>query len=98
MLSRIARQLSERERTFDHRSVVLVGPPNAGKSRLFNALLGRDRAIVSPQSGTTRDYIAEICDCDGLSVELVDTAGFDEPTDAVGSEAQALRARPGRAR
>ena len=38
--------------------VVLVGPPNAGKSRLFNALLGRDRAIVSPQAGTTRDYLA----------------------------------------
>jgi tRNA modification GTPase len=91
MLSRIARQLSERERTLDHPRVVLVGPPNAGKSALFNALLGSDRAIVSPQSGTTRDYIAEICDCDGLSLELVDTAGFDEPTDSVSTHAQSLR-------
>jgi tRNA modification GTPase len=90
-LGRIERQLCGRERNLDRARVVLVGPPNSGKSRLFNALLGRDRAIVSPQSGTTRDYIAEICDCDGLSVELVDTAGFDEPCDSVSTHAQALR-------
>ena len=90
-LSALARQLSERERTFDQPRVVLVGPPNVGKSRLYNALLGRDRAIVSPESGTTRDYLAETCDCDGLLVELVDTAGFDNPTDSVNLRAQALR-------
>ncbi len=90
-LGRIERQLCGRERNLEGARVVMVGPPNSGKSRLFNALLGRDRAIVSPQSGTTRDYIAEICDFDGLSVELVDTAGFDEPGDAVSSHAQALR-------
>jgi tRNA modification GTPase len=92
MLNGIARQLSERERALGQApTVVLVGQPNAGKSRLFNALLGRDRAIVSPQSGTTRDYITETCDCDGLSVELVDTAGFDSPDDALNTRAQALR-------
>jgi tRNA modification GTPase len=90
-LGRLEQQLSDRERTFDRPRVVLVGPPNAGKSRLFNALLGRERAIVSPQSGTTRDYIAETCHCDGLSVELVDTAGFDEPTDSITTHAQAAR-------
>ncbi len=90
-VSDIARQLSSRERTFDCAKVVLIGPPNAGKSRLFNALLSRDRAIVSPESGTTRDYIAERCDCDGISVELVDTAGFDEPADSVSARAQAAR-------
>jgi tRNA modification GTPase len=90
-LGRIEQQLSDRERTFDRARVVLVGPPNAGKSRLFNALLGRDRAIVSPQSGTTRDYIAETCDCDGLPVELVDTAGCDEPTDSITTHAQTAR-------
>jgi tRNA modification GTPase len=90
-LGRVEQQLSDRERTFDRARVVLVGPPNAGKSRLFNALLGRDRAIVSPESGTTRDYIAETCHCDGLSFELVDTAGFDEPTDSITTHAQAAR-------
>ena len=71
---------------------MLAGPPNAGKSRLYNALLNRDRAIVSPVAGTTRDYVSELFDCDGLTVELVDTAGFDEPVDAVTAQAQAIRA------
>jgi tRNA modification GTPase len=92
MLKDIASQLSERERTTGHPRVVLAGPPNAGKSRLFNALLGRDRAIVSPIAGTTRDYISELCDCDGLAVELIDTAGVDKPADAVTKDAQDLRA------
>ena len=60
-----------------HPRVVLVGPPNVGKSRLFNALLGQDRAIVSPQAGTTRDYLSALCDCEGLTVDLVDTAGIE---------------------
>ena len=62
--------------------MVLVGPPNAGKSRLFNALLGQDRAIVSSHAGTTRDYLSALCDCDGLIVELIDTAGLDAAVDA----------------
>jgi tRNA modification GTPase len=70
---------------------VLVGPPNVGKSRLFNALVGRDRAIVSTRAGTTRDYLSELCDCEGLTVELVDTAGIDAPAGAVESQAQSLR-------
>ena len=41
--------------------------------------LGRDQAIVSPRAGTTRDYLAALCDCDGLTVELVDTAGIEPP-------------------
>jgi tRNA modification GTPase len=91
-LNAIASQLSERERASGHPRVVLSGPPNAGKSRLFNALLGRDRAIVSPLAGTTRDYLSERCDCDGLAVDLIDTAGFDEPADAVTRDAQGVRA------
>jgi tRNA modification GTPase len=92
VLHALEKKLTERERPDAHRRVVLAGPPNAGKSRLFNALLNRDRAIVSPMAGTTRDYVSELCVCDGLTVELVDTAGLDEPVDAVTTQAQAARA------
>jgi tRNA modification GTPase len=92
-LAALARRLDERDRPEGHPRVVLVGPPNAGKSRLFNALLGRDRAIVSPRAGTTRDYLTAPCDCDGLMVELVDTAGIEEAGDDVAAMAQIHRAQ-----
>ncbi|MGE4552610.1 MAG: tRNA uridine-5-carboxymethylaminomethyl(34) synthesis GTPase MnmE [Desulfovibrionaceae bacterium] len=57
-------------------AVVLCGRVNAGKSSLMNSLLGRNRAIVSPEPGTTRDYIEEALDLDGLAVRLIDTAGL----------------------
>ncbi len=61
--------------------VVLAGPPNAGKSSLFNALVGHARTIVSSQPGTTRDYVeAELALGDHACV-LVDTAGLREVTD-----------------
>ena len=91
-LQALARRLDDRDRPEGYPRVVLVGPPNAGKSRLFNALLGRDRAIVSPQAGTTRDYLTALCDCDGLTVELVDTAGIEPVGDAIGRQAQTHRA------
>lgn len=92
-LTDLTRRLDNRNRLEGHPRVVLVGPPNAGKSRLFNALLGRDRAIVSPMAGTTRDYLTALCACDGLTVELVDTAGIEEASDAIQSRAQEHRAR-----
>jgi tRNA modification GTPase len=63
--------------------VVLWGQPSSGKSTLFNALLGRQRAVISPKPGTTRDALVEtLCldDADGRTVEalLVDVAGLDE--------------------
>ncbi len=58
--------------------VVLSGPPNAGKSTLFNALLGANRAIVAPEAGTTRDSIEETLLLDGVPVRIVDTAGLRE--------------------
>ena len=58
--------------------VALVGPPNAGKSSLFNALAGRTGAIVSDVPGTTRDYLTAELDLDGVKCELIDTAGIDE--------------------
>ncbi len=62
---------------------VLAGPPNAGKSALFNCLLGRERALVSPQAGTTRDYVEAEIDLGGRRLVLVDTAGLRAASNAV---------------
>lgn len=61
--------------------VVLAGRVNAGKSSLMNALLGRNRAIVTDQPGTTRDYLEETVNLDGLGIRLVDTAGLRSAVD-----------------
>ncbi len=66
--------------------LAIVGRPNVGKSSLFNRLLERDRAIVTPTAGTTRDAIAEIASFDGIPVELVDTAGIRATGDAIEAE------------
>jgi tRNA modification GTPase len=58
--------------------VVLIGRPNAGKSSLFNALVGRTGAIVSDQPGTTRDYLTADLDLDGVKCQLIDTAGIED--------------------
>jgi tRNA modification GTPase len=58
--------------------VVIAGKPNVGKSTLLNALVGKDRAIVTPIAGTTRDIIEEQIVIDGYPVRLVDTAGLRE--------------------
>lgn len=59
-------------------SVVIVGPPNAGKSSLLNALAKRDVAIVTDEPGTTRDLISVALDLEGMKVVLTDTAGLRE--------------------
>lgn len=64
-------------------TVVLVGVPNAGKSTLFNALLGEDRALVTEHPGTTRDAVAEECLLLGERIRLVDTAGLRDPGDPI---------------
>lgn len=80
----------------DRPSVVLVGRPNAGKSALFNALLGEQRAVVSERAGTTRDALRESLDLSrdvpGAGVvELVDLAGLDERSiDELDAQAQGL--------
>ncbi len=56
--------------------IVLVGYPNAGKSTLFNKLIGLDKALVHETAGTTRDVLEETCVIKGISVTFVDVAGF----------------------
>jgi tRNA modification GTPase len=57
-------------------SIALVGPPNTGKSSLFNRLLDRERAIVTPTPGTTRDTVEESLSLGGIPLRLIDTAGL----------------------
>lgn len=73
----------EGERLHAGALVVIAGPPNAGKSSLFNALLGRERAIVTDIPGTTRDAIEAQVVLEGFPFRLVDTAGLREGGDRV---------------
>jgi len=66
--------------------VVIGGRPNAGKSTLLNALVGRDRAIVSATPGTTRDEIEAEVEIDGILFRFVDTAGLRDTSDQIEAE------------
>ena len=84
----ILTQLVEREDASDLPRVVIVGAPNAGKSSLFNALVERhavvhadSQALVSGQSGTTRDFVTATVHIRGIACQLVDTAGVDSVTE-----------------
>jgi tRNA modification GTPase len=71
------------ERLREGALVVIAGPPNAGKSSLFNALLGANRALVTEIPGTTRDTIEAPCSVLGWPVRLADTAGLREADDRI---------------
>lgn len=71
------------ERLRDGLRVAIIGPPNAGKSTLFNALVGRDAAIVSDIPGTTRDAIERPLAIGGMPFLLIDTAGLRDTADPI---------------
>lgn len=77
-LRKIQNQVDRRTGLAAKPVVALVGPPNAGKSSLFNALLGQEQALVSAQRGTTRDHLESEWNCEGIACWLVDTAGLGE--------------------
>ncbi|MEF9977859.1 MAG: tRNA uridine-5-carboxymethylaminomethyl(34) synthesis GTPase MnmE [Thermomonas sp.] len=88
-LAGLRRDAERGRRLRDGLHVVLVGPPNAGKSSLLNALAGSDRAIVTDIPGTTRDLLQEAIRIDGVELTLVDTAGLRIAGDAI--EAEGIR-------
>lgn len=91
VITEIRRGARERLQSRTQARVVLAGLPNAGKSTLFNALLERDAAIVSDQSGTTRDYLSAKTCWGQLEVELIDTAGWELDQSGIESLAQHFR-------
>ncbi len=101
-LQQLIDQIGSRDNQLHLPQVVLVGPPNAGKSSLFNALVGTGAAIVADVSGTTRDFVTAHIRCREVMIELVDTAGLEgefgertaegagEAIDSIPDQAQAM--------
>ncbi len=92
-LEEICQRMRRLEATFDNGKAIhegltlcLLGAPNVGKSSLMNALLGKDRAIVTDIAGTTRDLIEEDLRLAGLSFKLLDTAGIRETEERIEQE------------
>ena len=87
LLQRTDQRMQSRARPL----IVLAGLPNAGKSTLFNRLAGCQAALVSPNEGTTRDFLQARISWIGLEIDLVDTAGWESGFDAVSAAAQRHR-------
>ena len=77
-IEQIRQQITHREIGGDKPKIVLTGLPNVGKSTLFNKLVQRDAALVSPLAGTTRDYLEAEIDWEGIPGVLIDTAGITD--------------------
>ena len=87
LLQQSADRMQSRTRT----TVVLAGLPNAGKSTLFNRLVGSAAALVSPHEGTTRDFLSAAVDWRGLTFDLIDTAGWELAATGIAHAAQEQR-------
>jgi tRNA modification GTPase len=99
-LDSIVNQISGRHVTEEKFAAVLTGLPNAGKSSLFNQLLGESKAIVTNVAGTTTDYVTGELSQSGVTIQLIDTAGFEhiesQETDSSQIQASAQGARKDR--
>jgi tRNA U34 5-carboxymethylaminomethyl modifying GTPase MnmE/TrmE len=74
-------------RLLDPARVVIIGPPNVGKSTLANQLFAQERSITANIPGTTRDWVGELANIDGVPVMLIDTPGLRDTSDPIESEA-----------
>lgn len=90
MLNNVEKELLKLENSFDNGKLIkegiktaIIGKPNAGKSSLLNAILDEDRAIVTNIEGTTRDTIEEFVNINGITLNLIDTAGIRNTTNEV---------------
>lgn len=88
----VINELKKLIETYDHGRIIkngiytaILGKPNVGKSSLLNQLVMKDRAIVTPYPGTTRDFIEETVDIKGIPLRLVDTAGLRSTADEIES-------------
>ncbi|MEX0725590.1 MAG: GTPase [Planctomycetaceae bacterium] len=90
-LLEIERQSQNRMQSIGRPRVALAGLPNAGKSTLFNALIGAQAALVSDEAGTTRDYLSHVITWRNSSWELIDTAGWEQSDEGIEGHAQRLR-------